>query len=113
VSRIRQPILRAISESGETLEDPSEDALFELLSEVDSGTAEFLIVERTSDPNGQTYVQTVRLGGGHYLVERRDGAPDRHFKTVALNMRDAHALLTGWAFGLTGWDRGHAWSRLE
>jgi hypothetical protein len=46
-------------------------------------------------------------------VERRDGAPDRHYKTVALDMRDAHALLTGWAFELEGWDRGHAWSRLD
>jgi hypothetical protein len=36
-----QPVLRAISESGETLEDPSEDALFLLLSDVDAGTAEF------------------------------------------------------------------------
>jgi hypothetical protein len=83
---------------------------------MDTGTgsgvrAEFLIVERTSDPSGQTYAQSLRLRNGRYVVERRDGAPDRHYKTVALDMRDAHALLTGWAFELEGWDRGHAWSR--
>jgi hypothetical protein len=49
---MHQPILRAISESGETLEDPSEDGLFLLLSDVEAGRAEFLIVERTSDPSG-------------------------------------------------------------
>jgi hypothetical protein len=110
---MHQPTLLAISESGEILEDPSEDGLFLLLSDVEAGRAEFLIVERTSDPSGQTYAQSLRLGDGRYVVERRDGAPDRHYKTVALDMRDAHALLTGWAFELEGWDRGHAWSRLD
>lgn len=33
---MRKPILRATSESGETLNDPSEDALFELLSDVEA-----------------------------------------------------------------------------
>jgi hypothetical protein len=58
-------------------------------------------------------MRTVRLGDGQYLVERRDGASNRHFKTVVLDMRDAHARLTGWAFEHKRWDRGHAWSRLE
>jgi hypothetical protein len=38
---------------------------------------------------------------------------DRHYKTVALDMQDAHALLMGWAFEIEGWHRGHAWSRLD
>ncbi|MFG1820435.1 hypothetical protein ACGFIF_42230 [Kribbella sp. NPDC049174] len=65
---------------------PRPKTRFELMSDVEAGTTEFLIVERISDPSGQTYMQTVRLGDGQYLVERRDGARDRHFKTVAQSM---------------------------
>jgi hypothetical protein len=107
------PILRAVSESGEAWDDPSEDLLFELLADVDHGKADFLIVERVSDPSGQTYAQSLRRDDGRYAVEWRDGSLERHYTTVAADMREAHALLTGWAFEIEGWDRGRAWSRLD
>lgn len=107
------PILRAQTESGETWDDPSEDLLFELLSDVDSGSGTFLIVERTADVTGQTYAQALRLEDGRYLVEHRDGSPSAHFQTAVPDFRAAHALLTGWAFELPSWSESTVWQRLN
>ena len=54
------PILRAIPEMGQSWDDPSEDLLFMLLEDIESGQGAFLIVERTTDPSGQTYAQALR-----------------------------------------------------
>lgn len=43
------PVLRAVLESGETFDDPSEDHLFMLLEDVDVGDQGLLIVERPAD----------------------------------------------------------------
>ncbi|MEV6282623.1 hypothetical protein [Kribbella sp. NPDC051770] len=104
--------LRVTSENGATYDDPSEDLLFELLAEVERGESEFLIVERTTDPSGQTYIQTVRNPDGTYLVERREGDPSRHFGTTAADHRSAHQLLTDWSFELFR-DTHHTWTKLD
>ncbi|MEU4606620.1 hypothetical protein AB0F43_26810 [Kribbella sp. NPDC023972] len=46
------PILCAITELAERWNDPGEGLLFKLLSEVERGEGNYLIVERTSDPSG-------------------------------------------------------------
>jgi hypothetical protein len=107
---VTTPLLRAIPESGPTTVDPSEDMLYELLSDVDAGRGAWLIVERVADTSGQTYAQALRRADGSYLVEHREGSPDAHFKTGVATMRDAHQLLTGWAFELPAWNAGHDWS---
>jgi hypothetical protein len=107
------PTLRANAESGDTIEDPSEDALFQMFEDIEAGESSFLIVDRLADASGQTYAQTSRNPDGSYLVEYRDGGPDRHFGTVADDMRSAHLLLTGWAFDLPGWHSSARWERVE
>jgi hypothetical protein len=104
------PILRAIPEVGELWDDPSEDLLFELLSDIEAGQGTFLIVERLTDPSGQTYVQTLRRDDGTYVVEHREGSADSHYGTIAPDMREAHRLITSWAFELPGWSNGYDWS---
>lgn len=42
-----EPILRATGEPGFIFEDPSEDALWSLLEELEEGEGTFIIVERT------------------------------------------------------------------
>jgi hypothetical protein len=103
------PVLRALMESGAVWKDPSEDMLFELLTDIEDGREQFLVVERTADTSGQTYVQSIREGDATYVVERRDGAPEAHFRIGSLSKRDAHAILTGWAFELSGWATDHPW----
>jgi hypothetical protein len=58
-------------ESGAVWDDPSEDLLYDLLGVVERGNEQFVVVERTSDPSGQTYVQAIRRDEGGWLLERR------------------------------------------
>jgi hypothetical protein len=104
-------ILRALNEAGDAYEDPSEDLLFDLMSELNE-TNRYLIVERLSDPFGQTYVQTMREGDDVFLVEQRCGGPDEHFRAPRLDLRTAHSVLTGWAFDLADKRDAVEWSRV-
>jgi hypothetical protein len=104
------PILCAITESDERWNDPSEDLLFELLSDVERGEGNYLIVERTTDPSGNTYAQALRCEDGSYVVEHREGSADRHYGTSVADLHAAHQLLTGWAFELPGWNHNTHWT---
>jgi hypothetical protein len=103
------PQLRATPEFGPSYDDPSEDALFELLEDLDAGEGTWLIVERVSDATGQSYAQALRREDGHYQVEHREGGPDSHVKTSVGDVRAAHQLMVGWAFQLPEWDSEHEW----
>ncbi|WP_433020290.1 hypothetical protein [Kribbella sp. CA-294648] len=109
----RSPVLRAITEDDERWDDPSEDLLFDLLSDIENGLGGFLIVERTSDPGKQTYAQAARQDDGSYVVEHSEGSADRHYGTVVADMRAAHQLLTGWAFELPAWNHTAKWTQLR
>jgi uncharacterized protein (DUF2249 family) len=104
-----EPVLRATAESGDVIDDPSEDALFMMFEDIEAGESTYLIVDALHDPTGQRYAQVSRNDDGTYVVEYRDGGPDRHFGTVAQDMRSAHALVTGWAFGLPSWRESADW----
>ena len=104
-----EPVLRATAESGDGIDDPSEDALFMMFEDIEAGKGTFLIVDSLQDGSGQTYAQTSRNDDGTYVVEYREGGPDRHFATVAADMRSAHALVTGWAFRLPRWGESVTW----
>jgi hypothetical protein len=103
------PILKAIVASGDVYEDPSEDVLFILLSDLEEGVEEFVIVEKTQDASGQTYAQVCLDPERRYQVEHRDGVPERHFQAFASDKRVAHDVLTRWAFDLPGWREAVAW----
>lgn len=115
---IEQPIihmsnLRAKPEVGREIDDPSESVLLELLQNIESGRGTFLIVERTSDPKGETYVQTVRADDGSYTVEYREGDADHHFATSVADLRAAHEVVTGWAFEVPGWKGSYSWTPVQ
>lgn len=105
--------LRATAESGDMIEDPSEDALFMMFEDVEAGESSFLIVDRLADTSGQTYAQISRNADGSYIVEYRDGGPERHYGTVVSDMRSAHSLVTGWAFDLPGWRESARWQSVK
>jgi hypothetical protein len=91
--------LIATTESGAVWNDPSEDLLYELFLDIDRGDETFFIVERVSDPTGQTYGQTTRNEDGRWIVDRREGGPDSHFTTSFDNLSSAHEVLFAWANG--------------
>jgi hypothetical protein len=107
------PVLRATAESGDVIDDPSEDALFMMFEDIEAGGSTYLIIDSLQDSTSQTYAQTSRNDDGTYIVEYRDGGPDRHFGTVAQDMRSAHALITGWAFGVPGWRDSATWQAVS
>ena len=109
---VTAPLLRVLSESGETHDDPTEEVLLDLLADVEQGHEGFLIVERTDDPSGHTYAQTARLDDGSFTVEYRDGSAERHFATQVVDVRGVYEVLTGWAFGRRDWHDGRQWRRL-
>ncbi|SKB03613.1 hypothetical protein [Aeromicrobium choanae] len=105
----REPVLRATSESGDVILDPSEDALFMMFEDLEAGDSTYLIVESLTDATGQTYAQSARNDDGTYIVEYRDGRPDRHFGADAQDMRTAHSLIAGWACEIPGWREDVTW----
>ncbi|KRA32626.1 MULTISPECIES: hypothetical protein [unclassified Nocardioides] len=107
------PGLRATAESGDTIDDPSEDALFMMFEDVEAGESTYLIVEALVGSHGQAYAQASRNDDGTYVVEYRDGGPEHHYGTVAADMRAAHALIRGWAFGVPGWRESVRWERVS
>ncbi|HSX67605.1 hypothetical protein [Nocardioides sp.] len=100
---------RAELESGEVMNDPSDDGLFMLFDDLESGRSGYLIVDDLRDPSGHTYAQSSRNDDGTYLVEYRAGGADRHFRTTAPDMRAAHALIVGWTFDIQGWREAATW----
>jgi hypothetical protein len=107
------PMLRAVLDSGQTWDDPSEDLLFDLLSDIEAGEEEFMIVERTADETGHTYAQVRRTDDGLYQVEYRAGGPSRHFQAFTPDKRLAHSAITAWAFELPGWRETLPWAPLH
>lgn len=104
------PAVRATTESGEVWDDPSEDQLLDILSDVERGNELFLVVDRLDDPDRQTYMQTI-LEGGAFVVEHREGSPDRHFRAVAPSKQEVHAVFMAWVQGDDAWRAGLAWER--
>ncbi|GAA5028480.1 hypothetical protein GCM10023258_24020 [Terrabacter aeriphilus] len=91
---------RAVMENGDTYDDPSEDVLLLLLEDVAAGDGTWVIVEKVVDASGQTYAQVLRLSDGLFQVERRRGSADTHEVASSRRLREAHELLTRWAFSL-------------
>jgi hypothetical protein len=107
------PMLRAHTESGQSWDDPSEDLMFELLSDIERGTEQFFIIERKADSSGETYAQVIESVGGGWRLERRDGSADRHFGVDLTDKGEVHAALVAWAFELPGWETHVGWQRLS
>lgn len=84
-----------------------------MFEDIEAGESTYLIVDSLRDSTNQTYAQTSRNEDGTYIVEYRDGGPERHYGTVAPDMRSAHALITGWAFAVLGWRDSATWEPLS
>ncbi len=91
------PDLRAITASGDSFDDPSEDLMYMLLDDIAHGAEDFVIVERVGHEGH--FCQVTRQGA-QWLVEHRDGGQETHVGAVAPDQRTVHGALTAWAFEL-------------
>lgn len=112
------PNVRATSSTRDPVEDPTEDVLAELLAEVVDDRSEYLIVERVSDAEGQTHIQTASMvqtagdGSALQVVEHRFGGPEAHFRAF-VPRNDFRGLFWAWVRQAPGWDLPYAWERVD
>ncbi len=97
--------------SGTAWDDPSEDVLFELLSDIEAGRESFIIVKRLGME--ETYAQALRLEDGSFLMEYRAGSAEHHFAATSMDKRRIHAAITGWAYELEGWSVLLEWQSVD
>ncbi len=106
-----EPVLRVTTSGGGVFDDPSEDALFMLFDDITGGDVAFFIVERLDDASGQTFAQTIRDDDGVWIVERREGSPNAHFRAGFPDIGSAHAAITHWAYGQQAVDQS-VWEQI-
>uniref|UniRef100_A0AAU2JLE8 Uncharacterized protein n=1 Tax=Streptomyces sp. NBC_00049 TaxID=2903617 RepID=A0AAU2JLE8_9ACTN len=86
---------RAESESGDHIEDPSEDALFMLIGDLDDSDNTFVVIQPDEDdPVWFTSVAVLDEGG--YEVVRRDTIRNEHEITTSTSINDIARDLTVW-----------------
>lgn len=107
--------VRAITESGQTYDDPAEETLYNLLSELNL-CHRFLIVER---PHAQQhYIQVCLEDDGSCLVEYREGGPHSHYQAripapYAFHGHDTAAgIINSWARNDGHWRTALPWTLL-
>jgi hypothetical protein len=88
------PILRAMDSTGEVYDDPSEDALFMFMEDLEPGAV--LRVERLEEGRQRDWSQVAMQESGLYKFESSD-----HIEYVS-SLREIHDFLTRWAFELFG-----------
>lgn len=110
--------IRAKAWNGDTWDDPDEDTLYDLLSELNL-VHRFLIVERADSPDpGQHYIQVYLEDDHSCLVEYRDGGPHAHCQAripapYALHGHDLAAdVVKSWARDDGQWRAALPWSPL-
>jgi hypothetical protein len=102
------PALRAVTAGGQSYDTPSGALLLRLLGELGPGN-QYLVVDRLDAANDEYYMQVYREADDAFTIEYRAGAASRHFETAAASLRDAHAVLTGWATDTPGWRDARQW----
>ncbi|UKD53880.1 hypothetical protein L3Q65_39320 [Amycolatopsis sp. FU40] len=50
---------------------------------------------------------------GKYALERRDGSPDRHYRTEAGSLAEVVTAFTGFAEGDSSWVEGFEWEKVD
>jgi hypothetical protein len=90
---VDEPILRATNATGETYDDPSEDALYMFIEDLRS-SGSFVRVVRLEDDRKCEWAQVAITKAGLYEFDSSE-----HVHYVG-SLRSIHDFLTRWAFGL-------------
>lgn len=94
----------AESENGDHLEDPSEDALFMMIDDLNDTDNTFVVVQ--PDEDGPVWFASVAvLEEGGYEIVRRDTLSDEHEVTIRASIDQIARDLTIWMAGRHHADR--------
>ncbi|MFB6525970.1 hypothetical protein [Streptomyces sp. NPDC056399] len=85
----------ADSEKGDRIDDPSEDALFMMISDLDDSDNTFVVVQPDED-DPVWFVSVAVLDEGGYEIVRRDTTRNEHEVTTATSISDITRNLTIW-----------------
>lgn len=86
---------RADSEDGDHVDDPSEDALFMMISDLNDSDNSFVVVQPDEDVPAW-FASVAVLDGGGYEIVRRDTTRNEHDVTSATSINDIAHDLTIW-----------------
>ncbi|MEU9298133.1 hypothetical protein [Streptomyces sp. NPDC048266] len=83
------------SENGDRIDDPSEDALFMMISDLNDAGNTFVVVQPDED-DPVWFASAAVLDDGGYEIVRRDTARNVHEVTTAISISDIARDLTIW-----------------
>ncbi|MFE6713925.1 hypothetical protein [Streptomyces sp. NPDC057695] len=86
---------RAESESGDHIEDPSEDALFMLIDDLNGSDNTFVVIQPDEDDPGW-FTSVAVLDEGGYEVVRRDTTRREHDVAIETSIDEIARGLTIW-----------------
>lgn len=86
---------RADSEDGDRIDDPSEDALFMMISDLNDSDNTFLVVQPDED-TPVWFASVALLDAGGYEVVRRDTTRNEHDVITSTSINDIAHDLTVW-----------------
>jgi hypothetical protein len=86
---------RADSENGDRIDDPSEDALFMLIDDLDAAGNTFVVIQPDQD-DPAWFTSVAVLDGGGYEVVRRDTTRREHDVVTATDIGRIARDLTIW-----------------
>ncbi|MFE0106340.1 hypothetical protein [Streptomyces sp. NPDC059009] len=92
---VRAAYYRADSENGDCVDDPSEDALFMLVDDLDDADNTFVVIQ-PDEADPAWFVSVAVLEEGGYEVVRRDVARREHQVSTAAEVGEIARDLTIW-----------------
>ncbi|MFI7316896.1 hypothetical protein [Streptomyces venezuelae] len=115
-----KPVLRVMEASGRTVDDPTEEALADLLSEMNL-SHRFVILERLDlEPADQHYIQVYLNDDLSYQVEYRAGSADRHYQAHVPRLHEVFGpeastaeVMMDWAHDRRGWREALPWASMS
>jgi hypothetical protein len=91
---------------------PAVDEFGALVAGLGADGNTFVIVRHIPDIP-EHFLQAWHEDGGDYVLEYREGGPDRHYATLADGPATVLAAITGWARRETGWASRFDWAVVE
>ncbi|MET8957785.1 hypothetical protein ACWEQN_47845 [Streptomyces sp. NPDC004129] len=85
----------ADSENGDRIDDPSEDALFMMISDLNDSDNTFVVIQPDED-DPVWFASVAVLDEGGYEIVRRDASRNEHEVTTAMCINDITRDLTIW-----------------
>ncbi|MFJ1744576.1 hypothetical protein ACIOG4_38815 [Streptomyces microflavus] len=112
-----KPLLRAVDAGGRTVDDPTGEALHDLLAEM-SLSYRFVILHRLDlEPVDQHYIQVYLNDDLSYRVEYREGSAEEHYQAHVPRSHEVFGpeestakVMMDWAHDRQGWREALPWT---